>query len=349
MKKNALFNSLGLESILLVSVFLTSLISAFNLSTINKELASINNASYDFIVSGFINQSDEQKLIDNSDTLSFNRTINFNLSINSNKTGNVLLSRDPSRFNLSLLDSKVDLTTFNPNSDIFIDEVFSRYHGVREGDEIRFTLNGNLITLNVFKVILHTPLSNFLNGIAYGVWNQNFETFFSRYLVSDYTFVQTLNQTIYESFLNNNNFSYLNREALLNDQTDIRTNQYSYFLVIPIIVNILLLLLKIYLLNSKLSTKTKEFLVALKEDRINDNITYKNSIHNSVIISFVAFLFSQINLYFFVSYLDLFWIVLLSNFVFYILNYYFTVNLTNKYITRVIDLIGNLKSEKQST
>jgi hypothetical protein len=240
------------------------MVSALNLSSINKDIASIRGASYDFIVSGFVNQTDEQKIIENAETLSFNRTINFNTNINSKKSGNVLLSRDLSNFNLSFLDSTIDLTLFDPTNHIIIDEIFSRYHSIKKGDEVTFTLNGNPIILNVFKVVLHTPLPNFFNGTAYGVWNQSYESFFTRYLVADYMFVETLNQSNYERFMDNNNFSYLNREILLNDHLDIRTNEYSYFLIVPIIINTILLLIKIYWLKNNLLAKTKEFLIAIK-------------------------------------------------------------------------------------
>jgi hypothetical protein len=203
--------------------------------------------------------------------------------------------------------------------------------------------------LNVFKIVLHTPLSNFLNGTAYGVWNQDYESFFTRYLVADYIFVETLNQSSYESFMNNNNFSYLNRETLLKDQSDVRTNQYSYFLFIPIIINLILLLVKIYWLNNNLLAKTKEFLIAIKENRNTENIIYRKIIHNSVILTFIAFIFSQIVVYSFVSYLNLFWIVFISNLAFYFLNFVFTSSLTSKFIPKVSDLDGNQKRDKQST
>ena len=345
MKKHTFLTYLSFDFILLLVIFIISMVSALNLSSINKDIASIRGASYDFIVSGFVNQTDEQKIIENAETFSFNRTINFNTNINSKKSGNVLLSRDSLNFNLSFLDSTIDLTLFDPTNHIIIDEMFSRYHSLKKGDEVTFTLNGNPIILNVFKVVLHTPLPNFINGTAYGAWNQSYESFFTRYLVADYMFVETLNQSNYERFMDNNNFSYLNREILLNDHLDIRTNEYSYFLIVPIIIIVILLLTKIYWLKNNLLAKTKEFLIAIKENRINENITYKKHIHNSVIFNFIAFVCSQIVVYLLVSYLNFFWIVVISNLAFYFLNFLFSVRLTSKFIPKVSDLYGNIKRD----
>jgi hypothetical protein len=277
-----------------LALSLSSFFSANLLSTLNSQATAFTFTTYDFVVSDFNTQEDSTAVINHSSVESSSRFYNFLTPINNGNRGQVFLGLDHSEIGMSFYnDAIITLGQFS-NDGIYIDQAFANQFNLTVGNSLSFSLNGNLVSLDIAAIFLHSTTSSFPQGMAIAPWLSNYDSFFLNALIVDIVFIKTSQPSVFQSFLQSNGYSFLKRVELLNDVIRANEPEKTTLLSVPYFITLIVMLVHGFLLFNNLQKDQKEMHVLVKERRAMENRIYITNQYYAYLLSALSFIVVQI-------------------------------------------------------